>query len=84
MQKILEGKRPGNFLFFLLKCKLEGELRILLFYEFYFYSFRFILNRHPELFEKNLIDMEPKVKRYMPRATVTQKNANLELLEVRT
>lgn len=42
---------------------------------------RFILNRHPELFEKNLIDMEPKIKRYMPRATVTQKNANIELLE---
>ena len=28
--------------------------------------------------------MEPKVKRYMPRATVTQKNANIELLEVGT
>lgn len=42
---------------------------------------RYILDQHPELFTKNLIEMVPKIKRYMPRVQVTLKSANLELLE---
>ena len=41
---------------------------------------RYILDNHPELFEKNLIEMVPKIKRYMPRVKVTAKNACPELL----
>jgi len=42
---------------------------------------RYILDRHPELFEKNLIEMQPVVKRFMPRVLLSKKNASLELLE---
>ena len=38
------------------------------------------MDNHPELFEKNLIEMVPKIKRYMPRVKVTAKNACPELL----
>jgi len=41
---------------------------------------RYVLDRHPELFEKNLIEMQPKIKAFMPRLQVTEKNANVELL----
>ncbi len=42
---------------------------------------RFVRDTHPELFEQNLIEMQPVIKSFMPKLKVTEKNATTELLE---
>ena len=42
---------------------------------------RFVLNQHPDLFNKNLIEMQPQIKALLPKMTITRKNANPTLLE---
>ena len=43
---------------------------------------RFILDQHPELFENNLIEMDPPIKAFMPTAAaLTEDNASLALLD---
>ena len=42
---------------------------------------QFVISKHPELFENNLIEMFPKIKMLTPKAKITKKNATLELLE---
>lgn len=45
-------------------------------------SARYILDKHPELFEKNLIEMEPPIKAFMPRLMYSEKKASEEMLRV--
>jgi pentatricopeptide repeat domain-containing protein 3 len=33
---------------------------------------RYVLNQHPELFNKNLIEMDPVIKRLLPKIKITQ------------
>lgn len=42
---------------------------------------RYVLNQHPELFNKNLIEMDPVIKRLLPKIKITKKNATPNLLE---
>lgn len=42
---------------------------------------RFVLNQHPDLFQDNLIEMQPKIKAFMPKLIITEKNATIDLLE---
>lgn len=42
---------------------------------------RFVLDTHPELFEKNLIEVQPPIKSFMPKIKISDKNASLELLQ---
>ena len=41
---------------------------------------RFVLNQHPDLFQDNLIEMQPKIKAFMPKLIITEKNATIDLL----
>lgn len=43
---------------------------------------RYIFDKHPELFEKNLIEMHPQIKAFMPKMKFDEEKANEELLEV--
>lgn len=42
---------------------------------------RFVLDQHPELFNKNLIEMVPLIKPFLPKMKITAKNATAKLLE---
>ena len=42
---------------------------------------RFVLNQHPDLFQDNLIEMQPKIKAFLPKMSITHKNATVDLLE---
>lgn len=42
---------------------------------------RFVLNQHPDLFQDNLIEMQPKIKAFMPKLIITEKNATIDLLK---
>ena len=33
---------------------------------------RYVLNQHPELFNKNLIEMDPVIKRLLPKIKITK------------
>ncbi len=39
------------------------------------------MDKHPELFEKNLIEMDPPVKAFMPRLKYSAKKASVEMLK---
>ena len=43
---------------------------------------RYVFEKHPELFTENLIEMEPKIKKFMPTARFTKEGSNEELLKV--
>jgi pentatricopeptide repeat protein len=45
-------------------------------------SARYVFNKHPELFEKNRIEMEPPIKSFMPKTRFTKATANEELINV--
>ena len=42
---------------------------------------RFVLDKHPHLFNNNLIEMQPQIKEFLPKVNITEKNATIELLE---
>ena len=42
---------------------------------------RYILDKHPELFEKNLIEAQPPIKAFMPKSNISEKSASTELLQ---
>eukprot|EP00095_Tigriopus_kingsejongensis_P007685 maker-scaffold1144_size59710-snap-gene-0.12 protein:Tk07685 transcript:maker-scaffold1144_size59710-snap-gene-0.12-mRNA-1 annotation:"GF11198" len=42
---------------------------------------RYVLDRHPELFNQNLIESVPKIQEFMPRAIFDESQANVELLK---
>lgn len=42
---------------------------------------RFVLDQHPELFNKNLIEMQPEIKPFLPKLKITKKNATTGLLK---
>ena len=43
---------------------------------------RYVVDHHPELFDKNLIEAQPPIKAFMPRAIMYKRKANEELLKV--
>ena len=43
---------------------------------------RYVFEKHPELFAENQIEMEPKIKKFMPTARFTKEGSNEELLKV--
>ena len=42
---------------------------------------RYILNKHPEIFDKNLIEAQPAIKAFMPKSTISDKSSSVELLQ---
>ena len=41
---------------------------------------RYVLDHHPKLFVKNLIEAQPPIKAFMPKSIITEKNASLDLV----
>ena len=42
---------------------------------------RYMIEKNAELFNNNLIEMQPVIKKYLPKLQITKKNSTLELLE---